>query len=507
MSRSPELERSPEATREQSPPFIGREEILDAVIYALGEPQDNFPSSARPIIPVQGPPGSGKTTLVKELKERWSRSENVTVVTADCKEFPADGGKILAHALRNQFSCQDPSGDDERPSLIILDNIETVADRAELYRLFAEHPEAVIVCTSQNSPRVMIGDAPHPASRRAIKWQKSESSSGFPLDNFTPEEVAKQTNTSPQVAQVIYRHTFGHPKTTALLVESLITRGINPSNSSAEMVNAALVPEMVTPILRQAIDRFFQKMPEEYREAEWKRKLYGKLVRSIAVLRWVDTATLRAIAEKADIIEPHHGEEFYLGIMGSLQRASILTHKLSESASHYCAQQRSLVLHYLELTDQDRLQKAHRAALDHHREHLTKHPEFKSRYLPQVLYHAATLAKLGNPKTTKAKLHEWWAEFLEKERQYAQKYQSASPAEQNTTSSPAKRWQDLLDALENDPDKKDFATNPATKELFRRVMQTAESHSSETETDRINLVWLAIKRKLEDLTGIVVSRR
>ncbi len=240
-------------------------------------------------------------------------------------------------------------------------------------------------------------------------------------------------------SQALYRHAFGHPLFTEQLGTLLEQNGYRPGEPVEQEL---LIPsEKIQALLQQVVEEILRVLPPHLQ----------RFTRIISVLRWVSPESLRFIAEAIKLEEPQRGDDYYLDqIIGELQ----IHHLLYWNSSKKCYEPdrvlRQIMAYELQRNDHQTFLQSHWAAFQFYRAHLEHYPQYLSRYLPELAYHQAILAKDTDAgqqdKEALPDLKTWWAEFL-------------SPREKLSTPVHSEPWKELCDVLRKDAELEQLAAS------------------------------------------------
>lgn len=288
--------------------------------------------------------------------------------------------------------------------MLLLDSIDDVVtyDEASFYWI-EEHIVEPLALTN----RVLLVFASRGELRRWKRFQVRRRVDPFQLRAFSSEEAGEEVKASREIAQVIYRHAFGHPLTTEFFGRVLEEKGIDCSQVSlatAEMAERMLDEKTVCAVLGAVKAQIVERIDQE--TAAW--------AESVVVLRWVNVGPLRSVAEALGLAASDEPDAFYLERMGDFQANQLLYWDIDSASYQFDKALRRALAHSLELEMSDRYRAAHTAAYSYHRTHLEEFPQYLVRYVPEVLFHWSALSGQGLPEGVPA-FSEWWSGFCSKQ--------------------------------------------------------------------------------------------
>ena len=282
--------------------------------------------------------------------------------------------------------------------------------------------------------------------RRWKRFQVRRRVDSHRLMAFDPEHAGEEVKASPAMSRALYQHSFGHPLVTEFLGTALEKRGI--SLQQADVTEQIIDRELVHDILKEVVDKILQELPPD------PHNLVAKLALPASVLRWVSVEPLRALAEGLHLVEPGWGDAFYLDKIGQLQAHHLLYWNLNRNSYEPDPVLRRLLAYALELDDHELFCSAHQVAYNFHHDHLHDYPTYLDRYVPELAYHHAILARHRRPP--QPSLWEWWDQFA------AQAPAAAEP------------WTELIDALDQDEELKGLSPKD-----YDRLLSEARRQANE----------------------------
>lgn len=286
------------------------------------------------------------------------------------------------------------------------------------------------------------------------RFQVRRRVSSHKLNAFDANTAGQVVKADLEVGEVLYRHACGHPLVTESLGTALEMQGA--SLRAMQSVDSHLVPALAQDVLRAVIDEILRPVPE----------LPARLVRYASMLRWVSIEPLRFLAEKLGLVKAGRGDAYYLDqLIGTLLAYHLLYWNSDENSYEFDVVLRKLLTNFLELDEPERFCGANLAAFKFHRDHLDNFPQYLARYVPELAYHRAILAR-KSPEASLPALSEWWSQFL---------------AERAPTHS--EPWTELARVLEHDNELRD--TLPAAdygslySETQKRAADSAALHKED----------------------------
>jgi hypothetical protein len=306
--------------------------------------------------------------------------------------------------------------------LILLDTVDDLVRLDDKSFLWLEQH---LVEPLAMTDRVLCVFASRGELRRWRRFQVRRRVDSHRLTAFTPDVACQEVKASLAIGEVLHRHTFGHPLVTDFLGTALEEEGIDLETVSQSELSVE--PALIHSILRDVVNEILEDVPEEAKEA-------ATVVRYAGVLRWINVEPLRSLAEGMGLVEAGHGDAYYLdNVIGTLQAHHLLYWSIDRNSYEPDPALRGLLTHFLELDEPARFTEAHLAAFDFHREHLSRYPQYLDRYVTELAYHRAVLARREPLKPQPPTLQEWWEQFLSQK----------APAN-------PERWIELAEALEGD---------------------------------------------------------
>jgi hypothetical protein len=338
--------------------------------------------------------------------------------------------------------------------LILLDTVDDLVrfdDKSFLW--LEQHLVEPLAMTD----RVLFVFASRGELRRWSRFQVRRRVDSHRLTAFAPDATCQEVKASLAVGEVLHRHTFGHPLVTDLLGTALEEEGIDLETVGQSELSVE--PALMQLILQEVVDEILEDVPEEA----------AMLARYASVLRWVNVEPLRSFAEDLGLVEAGRGDAYYLDdLIGRLQAHHLLYWSIDRNTYEPDPVLRRLLTYFLELNEPARFRAAHLAAFDFHREHLSRYPQYLDRYVTELAYHRAVLARADSlspfepvepqPPT----LQEWWEQFLS---------QKAPPNPE--------RWAELAKALEQDAELKDVLP----PKDYARLRAEAQARAALPQTD------------------------
>jgi len=332
--------------------------------------------------------------------------------------------------------------------VILLDTVDDLATQDEkTFFWLEEHLVERLALTD----RVLFVFASRGELQRWKRFQVRRRIDSHRLTAFDTGAAGQQVKASLDVSQVLYRHACGHPLVTDYLGTTLESQ--QASLQAMDSVEQILKPPLVQPVLREVITEILRSVP----------KLPAKLARYACVLRWVSVEPLRFLAEELKLVEAGRGDAYYLDqIIGILQSHHLLYWNSDKNSYEFDPVLRHLLTHFLELDDPDEFCRANQAAFEFHRAHLENSPQYLGRYLPELAYHRAILARVS-PEAPLPTWSAWWSQFR------AEK----SPAHPEP-------WAELAKALQQDKELQDvFAADYGA--LYSEAQKRAANIAAQTK--------------------------
>jgi len=281
--------------------------------------------------------------------------------------------------------------------------------------------------------------------RRWKRFQVRRRIDSHRLTAFDAETAGKEIKASTAMSEALYRRAFGHPLITDFLGTALERHGV--CLQELERVEQLIEPPLVQTILGKVIGEILKDMPEQSAE----------LAKPASALRWVSVEPLRALAEPLGLIEPGHGDAYYLDdVIGKLQAHHLLYWNSDKNTYEFDPTLRRLLAHFLELDEPTLFFDAHRAAFDFHRSHLNELPQYLARYVPELAYHRTTLYRCERLEQQLPTLQTWWGQFLS---------QKALP-----TPEP---WAELVQAFDQDDELKETLSGEDYERLYSEAHRRA----------------------------------
>jgi len=285
--------------------------------------------------------------------------------------------------------------------------------------------------------------------RRWKRFQVRRRIDSHRLTAFDAETAGKEIKASTAMSEALYHRAFGHPLITDFLGTALERHGV--CLQELERVEQLIEPPLVQTILGKVIGEILKDMPEQSAE----------LAKPASALRWVSVEPLRALAETLGLVEPGHGDAYYLdNLIGELQTHHLLYWNGDRNSYEFDPTLRRLLAHFLELDAPALFCEAHRAAFDFHNSHLNEYPQYLDRYVPELAYHRAVLERCERLAQQLPTIQAWWERFLS---------EKAPP-----TPEP---WAELAQALEQDEELKEILPG----EDYQRLRSEAQRRAVKQE--------------------------
>jgi hypothetical protein len=334
--------------------------------------------------------------------------------------------------------------------VILLDTVDDLATQDEkTFFWLEEHLVERLALTD----RVLFVFASRGELQRWKRFQVRRRIDSHRLMAFDTGAAGQQVKASLDVSQVLYRHACGHPLVTDYLGTTLESQ--QADLQVMDSVEQILKPPLVQPVLHEVITEILRSVPD----------LPARLARYACVLRWVSVEPLRFLAEELKLVEAGRGDAYYLDqIIGVLQSNHLLYWNSDKNCYEFDLVLRHLLTNFLELDEPEGFCRANLAAFEFHRAHLEKSPQYLGRYLPELAYHRAILARVS-PETPLPTWSAWWSQFLDK----------ALPLHPEP-------WAELARALEQDKELQDTCT-AEYGDLYSEAQKRAANTTAQTKED------------------------
>ena len=356
----------------------------------------------------------GKLDVKQIVQELWKQ------LALQMRTNAPDLGQASAEEYAEEFVEQVTGWLAYATPILMLDTMDIVVrDDEEAFFWLEEHLVERLALTDQ----VLFVFASRGELRRWRRFQVRRRVDSYPLIAFDTDTAGEEVKASTDVSKALHLHAFGHPLATEYLGRMLEERDINLEMAEGKEVEAAMEPSLVQAALNEVTKRIFDKVPESL----------AQLARHASVLRWVNVDPLRHLAEALGLAGPGRGDAYYLDLIGQLQAHHLLYWNVNAASYESDPALRRLLAHSLELDDGKRFQAAHLAAYNYHDKHLERFPQYLARYVPEVIYHRAILARRGPLPQEVSTFQTWWEQFLSEQ----------APRD-------SEPWGELVDALEKD---------------------------------------------------------
>jgi hypothetical protein len=268
------------------------------------------------------------------------------------------------------------------------------------------------------------------------------------LTAFDADTAGQEVRANPNVSETLYHYAFGHPLVTEYLGTALENQGVDLQK--AEGVEQFIEPSLVQAVLREVTEEILKTLKEV-------SELSAELARYASVLRWVSVEPLRFLAEGLDLAEPDRGDAYYDNRITELRAHHLLYWNTEKKSDESDPVLRRLLAHFLELDEPERFCAAHLTAFAFHRDHLSQYPQYLARYVPELAYHRAMVARCKRLGPQPLTLQAWWEQFLSEE-------------EVPTHPEP---WAELLEVLEQDAELKDVLPVEDYERLYSETKKRA----------------------------------
>lgn len=338
----------------------------------------------------------GRLDRSRLIGELWRQlaGQLGTAAAAEGVSSPEAQADALVHAVTAWLDRCTP--------IVLLDTLDDlVRDDEESFFWLEEHLIERLALTD----RVLFVFAGRGELRRWRRFQVRRRVDLYPLVAFDELTAGLAVGAGPQVSRLLYRHAFGHPLATRFLAELLRARELDLQTASEDQVRRALTPSLLQVVLRQTADHILAKAPE----AMW------PLVRSAAVLRWINVEPLRHLAEELKLEPRGESDAHYLELIGQLQACHLVYWDAGKGVFVFPWATRSLLAHDLELSEFKRFQAAHVAAYSFHCGHVQAFPAYLTHYVPEAAYHWGILRQLEErpPAPAVIDFPGWWRDRLQ----------------------------------------------------------------------------------------------
>ena len=326
--------------------------------------------------------------------------------------------------------------------LIMLDTVDDLVklDESTFFWLEQHLVERLAL-----TDRVLFIFASRGELRRWRRFQVRRRVDSHRLTAFDASTAGQEVGANLAVSEVLYRHAFGHPLVTEYLGTMLENKGADLQKVTR--VERLIEPSLAQAILREVIDKILEAVPEPLE----------KLAKRASVLRWVSVEPLRFLAERSGLVESGRGDAYYLDdLIGELQAHHLLYWNSNKNSYEPDPVLRRLLAYCLELDEPTRFYKAHLAAFDFHRGHLSQYPAYLARYVPELAYHRTMLTHCEPLEMQPPIIQVWWEQFL---------------SEKAPTS--RESWAELVKALEQDKELQDVLPVEDYDRLYKEAQKRA----------------------------------
>lgn len=364
--------------------------------YTTSETRDSYPTIAarldldRTIVPILW--RNDQLDRVQVVREIWKQ------LGSQLGGFVPDPGRASSDEWAKNFVEQVTAWSAKSATpIIMLDSVDDLVtcDEAAFFWL-EEHVVERLAITD----RVLFIFASRGELQRWRRWLVRRRVDSYRLTGFDTETAGQEVGANPDVSQVLFRHAFGHPLVTEHLGTTLEEQGVNLHK--ATQVEQIIDPSLVLGVLRGVIAEILKEVPEQSAE----------LARYISVLRWVGVEPIRFLAEDSGIAEGKRGDAYYVDLTRELQAYHLLYWNRDKNYYEPDPVLRRLLAYFLELDEPLRFRAAHRAAFNFHGEHLSQYPQYLARYVPELMYHRAMLARCKLLEPQPPTFWAWWQQFL-----------------------------------------------------------------------------------------------
>jgi hypothetical protein len=347
------------------------------------------------------------------IRELWKQ------LASQLETDVSDLGRASADEWAEAFVNEVTAWSGSATPLIMLDTVDDLVTLDEQTFFWLEQH---LVERLAMTDRVLFVFTSRGELRRWRRFQVRRRVDSYRLRGFDAETAGQEVGANPDVSQILFRHAFGHPLVTEYLGTELEKQGV--SLQGARKIEQLLEPSLVETILRYVTGEILKAVPE----------LPAKLAKYASVLRWVNVEPLRFLAENLGVVELGRGDAYYLDeFIGKLQAHHLLYWNSDKNSYEPDPVLRQLMAYFLELDEPAQFRKAHLAAFDFHRGHLSEYPQYLARYVPELAYHCAILDRCELPEPQPPTFQMWWEQFLREK----------AP----TSREP---WNELVEALEQD---------------------------------------------------------
>jgi hypothetical protein len=357
-----------------------------------------------------------RVKLIRELWKQFASQSEIEVPDLGWASADEWAGNFVREATAWAARMVTP--------LIMLDTVDDLVRLDEQSFLWLEQH---LVEPLAMTDRVLFVFASRGELRRWKRFQVRRRVDSHRLNAFAPDATCQEVKASHAIGEALYHHTFGHPLVTDLLGTALEERGIDLEE--VEQSELPIEPALMRSILREVVDEILKGL----------REPVAGLAKYASVLRWISVEPLRSFAQELHLVDADRGDAYYLDdLIGGLQTHHLLYWSIDKNSYEPDPVLRRLLTYFLELDEPARFREAHLAAFNFHREHLDHYPQYLARYVTELAYHRAMLARYESAEPSPPTLQEWWEQFLER------------PVSINP-----ERWAELVEALEQDSELKD----------------------------------------------------
>ncbi len=330
--------------------------------------------------------------------------------------------------------------------LIMLDTVDDLVrlDEDSFFWLEQHLVERLAI-----TDRVLFVFASRGELRRWDRFQVRRRVDSYRLTAFDAPTAGEEVKASHEVSQVLFRHAFGHPLVTEFLGTALENQGIDLQKK--QDVEQSIEEGLVQTILRKVVGEILRDAPE----------LPAMLAKPVSVLRWVSVEPLRSLAENLGLVQSGRGDAYYLDeLIGGLQSYHLLYWSSRTNRYEPDPVLRRLVAYFLELDEPTLFCDAHLAAFAFHRDHLDQYSHYLARYVPELAYHRAILARCKMTELQPSTFQTWWGQFLREK----------APTSRDP-------WSELAEALEQDHELKKVSPEDYER-LYSETRQRAAGTAS-----------------------------
>ncbi len=387
--------------------FVGRERELATITSRL---EDNLWSggaiAAPSVIHIWGLQGVGKTWFLKQLQEasrqiapRTHKKRGVLCLWLDFEDSTLSNATglqdaALADSLVRQAREQMQQAAEELPApgnlpaaieflkgltgdyalLLLCDTAEKLAHEDQL-RLGSELI-APLIRTDQVIV-VMAGRRELPRWRDLAVRQRLKSFELKPFDKATTREQFQKLNYPPELADIVYRLSFGHPYASQVIGASLnIT--YRSAQSAADFEQEHL--DEVKVLLGKVEDELLKAAESADR----------KIIRCLAAVRRFNIESARKILRdlQSDALGRRSDGEFLL-LFEDLQRTGLVWWSSEKHGYVVGEPLRRIIDLRIEKADPPDFQRRHKTALAFYSQAVERNPLDQPLYLLEILYHVA----------------------------------------------------------------------------------------------------------------------